>query len=63
MGNHNCETCKFRAKHDKNPKSMMGWLWRWHVNWCPGWKSYMKSLPDHQKMALANHYNLEKYKA
>ena len=26
-----CETCGFRAKHDKNPKSLLGRLWRWHA--------------------------------
>ncbi len=31
MENNNCENCGFRAKYDNNPKSFLGWLWRWHV--------------------------------
>lgn len=59
---HNCETCKFRAKHDKRPNSLMGRLWRWHAGWCPGWRKYITSLPDQDRIALANKYNMEKYK-
>lgn len=42
MENNNCENCGFRAKYDNNPKSFSGWLWRWHANWCPGWKAYIR---------------------
>jgi len=34
---HNCEDCSIRARCDKNPKSLFGRLWRWHINFCPGW--------------------------
>ena len=61
MANHNCDTCRFRARYDRNPKSLLGRLWRWHAGWCPGWKSYMASLPDDQRSDLANRYNLKKY--
>ena len=27
-------------------KSLMARLWRWHTNWCPGWKAYQKALAD-----------------
>lgn len=56
-----CETCKFRAKYDNNPKSFLGRVWRWHISFCPGWKKYFKSLPDDKKLALSNQYDL-KYK-
>ena len=62
MENNNCENCGFREKYDNNPKSFLGWLWRWHATWCPGWKGYIKSLPDNERIELADRYNLTKYK-
>ncbi len=61
MGNHNCETCKFRAKYDANARSFLGRLWRWHAGWCPGFKAYMKSLAPEDRNQLAVKYNLKKY--
>jgi hypothetical protein len=61
MADHNCENCGFRAKYDNNPKSLLGRLWRWHASWCPGWKTYMTSIPDEQRIGLAKKYNLKKY--
>ena len=63
MADHNCESCGFRAKFDNNPKSFLGRIWRWHANWYPGWKSYMKSLPDDERIGLAERYNMKKYLA
>ena len=63
MADHNCESCGFRAKFDNNPKSFLGRIWRWHANWCPGWKSYMKSLSDNERIGLAERYNMKKYLA
>jgi len=62
MSDHNCETCGFRAKYDNNPKSILGRIWRWHANWCPGWKGYITSLPDDERIRLAEKYNMNKYK-
>lgn len=56
-----CDTCGFRAKYDKNPKSLLGRLWRWHAGWCPGWKQYMSSVDDEKRTTLAKQYNLKKY--
>ena len=56
-----CETCGFRAKYDKNPKSFLGRLWRWHAGFCPGWKKYMGSLQDEKRIELATRYGLKKY--
>jgi len=58
---HNCANCDFRAKADRNPRSFLGRLWRWHAKWCPGWKKYITSLPDDERLVLANKYNLKKY--
>ena len=62
MAEHNCENCNFRAKYDNNFKSFLGRLWKWHIGWCPGWKRYMKSLPDDERVTLAEKYDLKKYK-
>lgn len=60
MGNHNCETCKFRARYDNNPNSLLGRIWRWHAAWCPGWKKYMLSLRGEERRMLAAKYDLKK---
>ncbi len=54
-----CENCGLRAKYDNNPKSFLGRLWRWHIKFCPGWKSYFKDLPEEKKLELSNQYNLK----
>ena len=61
MGNYKCENCGLRKKYDANPKSILGRIWRWHANWCPGWKAYMRSLPDDERISLAEKYGLKKY--
>ncbi|MDB1122945.1 hypothetical protein [Vibrio algarum] len=58
MKKHNCETCKHRAKYDKNPNSLSGKLWRWHINFCPGWKGYMASLESEKKDEVLKKYHL-----
>lgn len=52
----NCEACKFRAKYDRNPRSLLGRLWKWHTGWCPGWKAYLKSLPEEKRSAVKGKY-------
>jgi len=39
-----CENCPIRRRAEARPNSLMARLWRWHTNWCPGWKAYQKSL-------------------
>ncbi len=55
---HNCDNCSMRARFDRNPKSILGRLWRWHINWCPGWKSYMKSQPEPERAEILTKYDL-----
>jgi hypothetical protein len=62
MAGHSCDHCAFRARYDNNPKSFLGRLWRWHANWCPGWKLYMRSLPEKDRVAIAERYNMNKYR-
>jgi len=56
-----CATCKFRAKYDSNPRSLLGRIWRWHAGWCPGWKKYMNSMSEEERAELAKKYDLKKY--
>jgi len=53
-----CANCPLRAKYDTAPRSLGGRFWRFHINFCPGWKSYIKSLPDSEKLAVKSKYNL-----
>ncbi len=57
MSESGCATCSFRAKYELEPKSFLGRLWRWHANFCPGWKSYMASLTDEEKKSLTEKYS------
>ena len=56
-----CGECTLRAKYDERPKSFAGRFWRWHINFCPGWKAFMKSLDEDEKFAVAQTYQLKKY--
>lgn len=57
-GKQGCESCGWRAKYDRAPKSLLGRLWRWHARWCPGWKKYLGSLPAEEREALAKRYGM-----
>lgn len=59
MEKSNCADCAFRAKYDNNPKSFLGRLWRWHANWCPGWKAYMTSLSEDDKNKILDQYHMK----
>jgi hypothetical protein len=52
-----CEKCRFRGIYDKKPKSFLGRIWKWHIGWCPGWKSYLKSLPDEERAKVVKNYS------
>ncbi len=51
-----CADCAMRARYDRNPKSIIGRMWKWHISWCPGWKSYMASLPGDERAKIAAKY-------
>ena len=57
-----CENCSMRAKYDINPKSLTGRFWRWHINFCPGWNRYMKSLDEDSRRSLCEKYKLKQKK-
>ncbi|MCD8172896.1 MAG: hypothetical protein LUD76_05460 [Alistipes sp.] len=57
---HNCEKCPVRARYDRNPRSLVGRFWRWHIDFCPGWKRYLKSLDEEKRQELTLRYGLKK---
>jgi hypothetical protein len=59
MADSGCANCSLRKKYDDKPKSLLGRFWRWHVNWCPGWKDYMSKLDDGEKQKHIEKYNLK----
>jgi hypothetical protein len=59
MKKYMCDNCKLRKKYDKSPNSVVGKLWRWHINFCPGWKGYMKSLDSAEKEEIAAKYKID----
>lgn len=61
MTDHKCAQCSFRARYDKSPRSLLGRLWRFHAGFCPGFKSYMRSLPEVDRRVLAERYRMPKY--
>ncbi|MGD8912516.1 MAG: hypothetical protein PVJ68_07225 [Candidatus Thiodiazotropha sp.] len=61
MAQNDCENCKLRARFDNNPKSILGRVWRWHINFCPGWKRYYQSLSPEEQKEVAAKYNFNKY--
>jgi hypothetical protein len=62
MAEAHCANCSFRAKYDNNSKSLLGRIWRWHINFCPGWKGYFTSLSPEEKARLAEQYQFKKYR-
>jgi hypothetical protein len=59
MAQHSCEHCSIRKKYDKSPKSLIGRFWRWHINFCPGWKKYIGALDGENKKILKEKYGLK----
>ena len=43
-----CAHCAIRKWAEAKPDSLLGRLWYWHTNWCPGWKSYHERLEHHK---------------
>lgn len=58
-----CDDCPLRAKYDQKPKSFAGRFWRWHINFCPGWKAYFSSLTADEKALIREKYHYKKQTA
>ncbi|WP_321478451.1 hypothetical protein [uncultured Bacteroides sp.] len=61
MKESSCKNCSLRAKFDRNPQSLLGRFWRWHINFCPGWKGYFTSLSSEEQEKLRKKYHFKKY--
>lgn len=61
MADYKCENCPMRAKFEQNPKSFVGRIWRWHINFCPGWKGYFNSLTPEKRDEVRSKYHFAKY--
>ncbi len=53
-----CDKCPLRGAYGK--KTIIGRLWRWHINFCPGWRKYYKSLNDQEREAIKRDYDFER---
>jgi hypothetical protein len=58
MSGPKCDRCALRARFDRDPRSLLGRLWRWHIGWCPGWRRYLRALPPEERRRLAQAYHL-----
>ena len=47
--------------YDKDPKSVLGRIWRWHINFCPGFKAYFTHKDEETQAALREKYDFRKY--
>ena len=54
--NIKCAECPMRARYDRDPKSLLSRIWKWHIKWCPGWKSYIASLPEDERKKIMERY-------
>ena len=41
-----CQKCPLRVRAEARPQSLFAKVWRWHTEWCPGWKAYTKELTE-----------------
>ncbi len=56
MKKEKCSNCTLRARYDKNPNAILSRIWKWHISWCPGWKSYLRSLPENERNVIMKRY-------
>ena len=55
-----CENCTLRKKYDSKPESILGRIWKFHIKFCPGWKSYLKSRTPEEREMLFETYGFRK---
>lgn len=54
-----CADCCMRRKYEANPRSLVSRFWNWHTRFCPGWKAFMKSLPEAEQKEMRIKYDLK----
>lgn len=55
-----CKDCYMKARYERNPRALMCRLWHWHTSFCPGWKTYMRSLSEDEREQMIVRYNLKR---
>lgn len=50
-----------RAINNEENYVKAGNFWRWHINFCPGWKGNFSHQDEETKAALREKYNFQKY--
>jgi len=55
-GKKACADCPARKNYDKDPTSLSGRLWKWHIQFCPGWKGYVGSLSEQERKMIEEKY-------
>ena len=56
MTENKCANCSMRARYEKKPDSLISKIWKWHLNWCPGWKAYLMSRPENERNEIIIKY-------
>jgi hypothetical protein len=49
MEKSTCENCPIKNYAERKPNSIIARIWRWHTNWCPGWKAYQQALAEKER--------------
>ena len=60
MKESKCASCSMKSRYDKKPDSIISKIWKWHLTWCPGWRAYLKSLPENEKNEIIKKYGSKK---
>ena len=47
-----CERCKYKTIYDTNPYSLLGRIWRWHINFCQKLKAFYTNQSEEGKTKL-----------
>ncbi|MDO5572218.1 MAG: hypothetical protein Q4F97_12270 [Bacteroidales bacterium] len=56
-----CAGCVMKSKYESNHSSFWVKMLKWHINFCPGWKSYFNSLSEEEKKEIMEKYKFTKY--
>ncbi len=51
-----CADCPMRKRYDADPTALVSRIWKWHIQYCPGWESYLSSLPIGERKKIGERY-------
>ena len=55
------DSTKLFPEDQRDQAIAFGRFWRWHINFCPGFKGYFTHQDEETKAALREKYNFPKY--